>query len=135
MKNKIFENKGVQYEVITRTEKGKEKSFVVVEGFEVPTNKNGLTKEVMKEFVKGKDKSVRLWYLNTCRNLTTTKRSEALKKDVASLDIEALRDAFIEKFELEFIYKKVSTYQTYIDELEAELFGEDEVEENLKKSA
>ena len=140
MEKKIFEKNGnkVELELIPRNEKGKEKFFVVVDGCEVPTSKNGLTKEFMKEFVRSKDKSVRLWYLNTCKNLTTTKRSEALKRNVSSLDIEALRNAFVKKFDFEFIYKKESQYKTYIDELEAELFGEDteeNFEENLKESA
>lgn len=133
MKN-VFENKGVQYEVITRTEKGKVKSFVVVDGCEIPTNKNGLTKEFMKNFIKTKDRDVRLWYLNICKRLTETKTSKALKKDCAVLDIESLRNAFIEKFDFEFIYKKETTYISYLDELEAELFAED-VAEDMKESA
>ena len=130
----MFENNGVQYEVITKTEKGKTKSFVVVDCCEIPTNKNGLTKEFMKNFIKTKDRDVRLWYLNICKRLTETKTSNALKKDCAVLDIESLREAFIKKFDLEFIYKRESTYKTYIDELEAELFAED-VAEDMKESA
>lgn len=132
MKNKIFENKGVQYEVITRTEKGKEKSFVVVDGCEVPTSKNGLTKEFMKKFVLKKDRTVRLWYLNLCHRLTKPEISEALNKECNSLEIERVREEFIKKFDLEFIYNK-STYKTYLKELEAELFKGEELTEEERE--
>lgn len=135
METKIFEKNGnkVELELISRKEKGKEKFFVVVDGCEVPTSKNGLTKEFMKKFVLEKDRTVRLWYLNLCHRLTTPETSKALNKECNSLEIERVREEFIKKFDLEFIYNK-STYKTYLEELEAELFKDEELTEEERET-
>ena len=85
-------------------------------------------------FVLKKDKNIRLWYVEICRKLTTIKMSNALDKNCQTLNIEKLREEFIKKFELDFVYKKESKYKTYIDELTEDLFKPGELtEEELQQ--
>lgn len=137
MEKRIFmkNDEQVELEIVSERKKDKTTYFVMVDGCKIPLNKNGLTKEFMKTFVSDKDKNTRLWYVEICRELTTIKMSDALKKNCKFLNIEKLRDEFINKFELGFIYyKKESKYQTYIDELTEDLFKPGELtEEELQK--
>lgn len=136
MEKRIFMKNGeeVELEIVSETEGDKTTYFVMIDGCKIPLNKNGLTKEFMKTFVLNKDKNTRLWYVELCRKLTTIKMSNALEKNCQSLNIEKLREEFIKKFELGFIYKKVSKYKTYIDELTEDLFKPGELtEEELQQ--
>ena len=136
MEKRIFMKNGeeVELEIVSETKKNTTTYFVMIDDCKIPLNKNGLTKEFMKNFVLKKDKNIRLWYVEICRKLTTIKMSNALEKNCQTLNIEKLREEFIKKFELDFVYKKESKYKTYIDELTEDLFKPGELtEEELQQ--